>query len=172
MGYERGEDLGLATYAHLARLLLTAVKNRERPDVLLVGAQSSVVSFDRELDRLGLGSMGALTLGAAAQPDACVLVCNVFDPPRHVKRCVAAIESVLDCRVLALALNDQVWEEHTFRGARRLRLGRMPAIALRDRARERGAELGLPCHAALGEEGPRALAEIVVDFFAAGRRAP
>jgi uncharacterized NAD-dependent epimerase/dehydratase family protein len=167
MGYERGEHLGFETYAHLVRLMMTAIKNQERPDVLLVGGQSGVVSFDRELDRFGLGSLGALSFGAAAQPDACVLVCNVFDPPRHVRRCIAAVESVLDCRVLALALNDQVWEEHTWRGARRMRLGRLPESALRERARERGAELGLPCHGALDAEGVASLAEIVVDFFAA-----
>ncbi len=166
MGYERGENLGLETYAHLVRLLMTAIKNEERPDVLLVGGQSGVVSFDREIDRFGLGSMGTLTFGAAAQPDACVLVCNVFDPVRHVRRCVGAVESVLDCKVIALALNDQVWEEHTWRGARRMRLGRLPASALADRARERSAELGLPCHPALGREGVGSLAEVVVDFFA------
>jgi uncharacterized NAD-dependent epimerase/dehydratase family protein len=173
MGYERGEHLGLETYGHLVRLLMTAIKNEERPDVLLVGGQSGVVSFDREIDRLGLGSLGALTFGAAAQPDACVLVCNVFDPPRHVRRCVGALESVLDCPVLALALNDQVWEEHTFRGARRMRLGRLPESALAQHARERGAEMGLPCHPALGAEGIGALAAIVVGFFAsAGAPAP
>jgi uncharacterized NAD-dependent epimerase/dehydratase family protein len=166
MGYERGEPLGFETYAHLVRLLMTAIKNQERPDLVLVGGQSGVVSFNRELDRYGLGSMGALTFGAAAQPDACVLVCNVFDPPRHVRRCIGALESVLDCRVLALALNDQVWEERTWRGATRSRLVRLPESALRERARERGAEIGLPCHGALGEEEVARLAAIVVDFFA------
>jgi hypothetical protein len=146
---------------------MTAIKNQERPSLVLVGGQSGVVSFNRELDRYGLGSMGALTFGAAAQPDACVLVCNVFDPPRHVRRCIGALESVLDCPVLSLALNDQVWEEHTFRGVTRSRLVRLPESVLRERARERGAELGLPCHGALGDEEVARLAGIVVDFFAA-----
>ncbi len=165
-GYEAGEGLGVEATSAIVRLLLTAIKNRERPDLLIVGGQSAVVSFDRELDRLGLGSNGALSFGAAAQPDACLLVCNVFDPPRHVKRCVAALESVLDCPVLALALNDQVWEEHLFRGSRRSRLIRLPASELAERARARSAELGLPCHAALGAEGIEALARIAADFFA------
>jgi uncharacterized NAD-dependent epimerase/dehydratase family protein len=166
MGYERGEALGVETYTHLVRLLMTAIKNEERPQVILVGGQSSVVPFDRDLDRFGMGSLGALTFGAAAQPDACLLVCNVFDPPRHVRRCVGALESVLDCQVIALALNDQVWEEHAFRGAVRRRLARLPADTLSQRAAERAAETGLPCYPALGEEGTAQLAEIVVDFFA------
>jgi uncharacterized NAD-dependent epimerase/dehydratase family protein len=166
MGYERGEPLGMETYAQLTRLLMTAVKNRERPDVFLVGGQSGVVTFNRELDRLGLGSLGSLAFGSAAQPDACILVCNVFDPPRHVRRCIGALESVLDCKVLALALNDQVWEEHEWRGTMRRRLARLSDRALAHRAEERGAEMGLPCHPALGDEGTAKLAGIAVDFFA------
>jgi len=144
------------------------MKNREHPDLLVAGGQSGVVSFGREIDRLGLASMGSLSFGAALAPDAAILVCNVFDPPRHVRRCIGAVESVLDCPVLALALNDQAWEEHTRRGAKRMRLARLPAGALAERARERAAETGLPCHAALGGEGTARLAEIVVDFFAQG----
>jgi uncharacterized NAD-dependent epimerase/dehydratase family protein len=170
LGFERGEGLGLETDAHLVRLVVTEIKNRERPDVLILGGQSGVVSVSRELDRLGLGSLGALAFGAAAQPDACILVCNVFDPPRHVRRSIGALESVLDCKVLALALNDQVWEEHTFRGTARRRLARLPESALRVQALARATEVGLPCHPALGEEGARALAEAVVEFFAAPER--
>jgi uncharacterized NAD-dependent epimerase/dehydratase family protein len=170
LGFERGEGLGLETDAHLVRLVVTEIKNRERPDVLILGGQSGVVSVSREIDRLGLGSLGALSFGAAAQPDACVLVCNVFDPPRHVRRSIGALESVLDCKVIALALNDQVWEDHAFRGTTRRRLARLPESALREQARTRAAELGLPCHPALGEEGTRALAEAVVEFFAAPER--
>lgn len=165
-GFERGEGLGLDTDAHLVRLLMTAIKNHERPDVILVGGQSGVVSFDREIDRLGFGSMATLACGVAAEPDACVLLCNVFDPPRHVRRCIAALESVVDCPVIALGLNDQVWEEHVFRGAARRRLVRLPGDALRDHAIARGLDLGLPCHPALGAEGIAALAETVVEFFA------
>jgi hypothetical protein len=78
--------------------------------------------------------------------------------------------AVVDARVIALGLNDQVWEDHTFRGAARRRLARLPGDALRERARARGAELGLPCHPALGAEGTASLAEIVVEFFAGGSR--
>lgn len=168
MGYERGERFGMEVSTRLVRMLVTEIKNRERPDLLILGGQSGVVSFSRELDRLGLGSLGALSFGVAAEPDACVLVCNVFDPPRHVRRCLGALESVVDCKVIALALNDQVWEEHAFRGTQRRRLTRLPEHALAQSARERSDELGLPCHPALGEAGTAALAEIVVDFFAAG----
>lgn len=166
MGYERGDAFAMETYAHLVRLLTVEVKNRERPDLLLAGGQSAVVSLDKEIDRLGLSTLGSLGFGAALAPDACVLVCNVFDPARHVRRCVAALESVLDCRVLALALNDQVWEEHAWRGTTRLRLARLPAPALVDHTRRMGTEMGLPCHPALGDEGAARLAEVVVDFFA------
>lgn len=169
-GFERGEGLGLEMDAHLVRLLITAIKNQERPDLLLVGGQSGVVSLDRQIDRLGFGSMGTLAFGVAAEPDAAILLCNVFDPPRHVRRCIAALESVVDARVIALGLNDQVWEDYTFRGAARRRLARLPVDVLRERALARGAELGLPCHPALGAEGSDALAEIVVEFFAGGSR--
>jgi uncharacterized NAD-dependent epimerase/dehydratase family protein len=165
-GFERGEGSGLELDAHLVRLLLTAIKNQERPDLILVGGQSGVVSFDREIDRLGFGSMATLACGVAAEPDACVLLCNVFDPARHVRRCIAALESVVDCPVIALGLNDQVWEEHVFRGAARRRLVRLPGDELQERARARGVELGLPCHPALGAPGVAALTETVVEFFA------
>lgn len=169
LGYERGEALGIETDSRLVRLLLTEIKNRERPDILILGGQSGVVTFNREIDRLGLGSLGALAFGSAAQPDACILVCNAFDPPKHVRRCIGALESVLDCKVIALALNDQVWEEHAFRGSVRRRLTRMPDHAAAQSARERGADIGLPCHPALGEAAAAALAGVVVDFFAADR---
>jgi hypothetical protein len=41
----------------------------------------------------------------------------------------------------------------------------LPEPALARAAAERAAEMGLPCHPALGE-GPARLAEIAVDFFA------
>lgn len=166
LGYERGEALGVEVEARLVGLLTTAIKNRERPDLLLLGGQSGVVSVNREIDRLGLGSMSTLSFAAAAEPDACVLVCNDFDPPRHVRRCIAALESVADCKVIALSLNDQVWEEHLFRGTARRRLARLPAEALAERARVHAQAFGLPCYPALGAGGAAALAEVVVDFFA------
>ncbi len=166
MGYQRGDGFPMETHAHLARLLVTEIKNREQPDLLLAGGQSGVVTVSREIDRLGLGSLGSLAFASALAPDACVLVCNVFDPPRHVRRCVAALESVVDCEVIALALNDQIWEDFTWRGVTRRRLARLPAGARAERARDRGAEIGLPCHPALGAEAIGRLAEVVVDFFA------
>jgi uncharacterized NAD-dependent epimerase/dehydratase family protein len=167
LGHERGDRLGLETDARLARILVAAVKNEERPDILLVGGQSSVVSASRELDRLGLGSLRTLSFAAAVECDAHVLVCNVFDDARHVRRCIDALESVAGGVVIALALNDQVWEEHAFRGATRRRLGRLGGDALASAALARGAELGLPCHPALGAEGAAALAALVIRFFAA-----
>jgi uncharacterized NAD-dependent epimerase/dehydratase family protein len=167
LGFERGEGLGLETDALLTRLLMTEIKNRERPDLIIVGGQSAVVSVSREIDRLGLGSLGALAFGAAAEPDAAIVVCNVFDPKAHVRRSIGAVESVLDCKVIALALNDQVWEEHAFRGTTRRRLARLPASRLAEEAQARSAELGLPCFPALGDEGAQGLSQAVIDFFAA-----
>lgn len=167
LGHERGDRLGPETDARLARLLLAAVKNEERPDLVLVGGQSSVVSASRELDRLGLGSLRTLSFATAVEPDAHVLVCNVFDDARHVRRCIDALESVAGGTVIALAQNDQVWEAHAYRGATRRRLGRLSRDELASAALARGAEIGLPCHAALGAEGAAALAAVVVGFFAA-----
>jgi uncharacterized NAD-dependent epimerase/dehydratase family protein len=167
LGHERGERLGLETDARLARLLLAAVKNEERPDLVIVGGQSSVVSASREIDRLGLGSLSTLAFATAVEPDAHVLVCNVFDTARHIRRCIEALESVAGGTVIALALNDQVWEDHAYRGTMRRRLGRLPPDALAASARARAEEIGLPCHPVLGVEGASALATTVVRFFSA-----
>jgi uncharacterized NAD-dependent epimerase/dehydratase family protein len=165
-GYERGDDLTLEETSYLVHLLSTEIKNRERPDLLLVGSQSSAVTVSPDLYRLGLGTLGTLALGAAAQPDACVLVCNPEDPPDHVQRCRAAIESVLHSRVIAAAFGDQVWEHHAWRGVRRRRLARLDEGALRDRLGGWEKSLGVPCCPVLSAEGRARLGELVVEHFA------
>lgn len=165
-GYERGNDLSMDETGFLTSLLATEIKNRERPDLLLVGGQSGILSLARDQHRIGPGSIATLAFAAAAQPDACILVCNTFDPPDHVDRCRAALESVLACRVIACAFGDQVWEEREWKGVIRRRAVRLDeaALALRLVAWER--HLGLPCGGVLSPEGTDRLAEAVVEYFA------
>lgn len=170
-GYERGNDLSIDETASLVHLLCVEIKNRERPDLLLVGSQSSAVSLTPDLYRFGVNSLATLGLGAAAQPDAAVLVCNPCDPPDHVDRCRAALESVLSARVIAAAFGDQVWEEQAWKGVQRRRRARLPEDALRERLSAWEARLGIPCCGVLSEEGRARLGQIVVDFFA-GAGAP
>src|SRR6202000_3198619 len=106
-GHERGNDLSIEETASLAHLLVTELKNRERPDLLLVGGQSGAVTLSPDFQRYGLGSLSILASAAATQPDACVLVCTPFDPPEHVERCRGALESVLHAKVIAAAFSDQ-----------------------------------------------------------------
>jgi uncharacterized NAD-dependent epimerase/dehydratase family protein len=165
-GYERGNDLSIDETTYLVNLLVTEIKNRERPDLLLVGSQSATISLSPDLYRFGVNSLATLGFGAATQPDACVLVCNPFDPPEHVERCRAALESVLSARVIACAFGDQVWEEREWKGVKRQRQVRLPAEALAERLGAWERRLGVPCCGVLSPGGAERLGEIVVDYFA------
>jgi len=165
-GYERGNDLSIDETAAIAGLLVTEIKNRERPDILLVGGQSGTVALSPDLHRYGMSSLATLALGAATQPDACVLVCNPFDPLEHVERSRAALESVLCTRVLAAAFGDQVWEEREWKGVRRRRRVRLSEDDLHEQLGAWERRLGLPCCGVLSPDGQARLAEIVVDHFA------
>jgi uncharacterized NAD-dependent epimerase/dehydratase family protein len=166
-GYERGNGLSIDRTASLTRLVMTEIKNRERPDIVLVGGQSGMVALGPDLHHLGLGSLATLGFAAAAAPDASILVANLFDPPEHVERCRAALESVVQCRVLAVAFGDQVWEERPWRGVTRRRKSRLPAGDLAPRLAAWEQRLGVPCRAVLSGADQQALAEIVVEHFAA-----
>lgn len=163
-GYERGNDLSPDETSYLAGLLATEIKNRERPDILLVGTQSGAIPLSPDFYRLGMASLGTLALGAATQPDACVLVANPGDPEAHVARCRGALESVLDCRVLAVALGDQVWQEREWKGVSRRRLVRLEPAAHAESLATWERRLRLPCVPVLG--GAERLAEIVANHFA------
>ncbi|APR82178.1 serine protease [Minicystis rosea] len=165
-GYERGNDLGIEETSFLTHVLLTEMKNRERPDLLLVGGQSSVITLGAELYRFGLGSLATLGFAAAAQPDACILVCNPFDPKEHVLRCRAALEAVVQSPVIAAAFGDQVTEDYEWRGVRRRRQARLDEGALRDRLQGWEKTLGVPCGGVLSAEGQARLGRAVVDHFA------
>ncbi len=166
-GYERGNDLSIDQTAFLTSLLMTEIKNRERPDLLIVGGQSSTVPIAPEFQRLGLDSLATLGFAAAAAPDACVLVANPFDPPDHVERCRAAIESVLQARVLAVAFGDQVWEEREWKGVMRRKKTRASEEDLAPRLATWEQRIGLPCCGVLWEKDQARLAETVVEYFAA-----
>ncbi|MFT3772412.1 MAG: S8 family serine peptidase [Minicystis sp.] len=165
-GYERGNDLSIDETVQLTSILMTEIKNRERPDLLLVGAQSGTVPLSPDLHRYGLGTLSGLCFGAAAQPDACVLVCNPFDPPDHVDRCRAALESVLQARVIAAAFGDQVWEEREWKGVTRRRPVRLGEDALHERLDAWEKRLGIPCVGVLSPEDQARLGVIVVEYFA------
>lgn len=167
-GHERGHDLGAEEVALLTSILMTEIKNRERPDILIVGAQSSTVPLSVDHHRLGIGSLSALCFAASAAPDACVLVANPFDPPDHVERCRAAIESVLQSRVLAVAFGDQVWEEREWKGVARRRKVRLSEDDLTQRLTAWERRLGVPCCGVLSDPDQARLSEIVVEYFAAG----
>jgi uncharacterized NAD-dependent epimerase/dehydratase family protein len=170
-GYERGNDLSIDETTALVGTLVTEIKNRERPDLLLVGGQSSTVTVTPALYRWGAASLSTLAFGAATQPDACVLVANPFDPPEQVERCRDALASVLHTRVLAAAFGDQAFEDHTWKGVTRRRRVRLPADALRERLGAWQRRLGIPCCAVLAPEDQARLAELVVDHFAAAGEA-
>jgi uncharacterized NAD-dependent epimerase/dehydratase family protein len=165
-GYERGNDLSIDETAYLTNLLVTEIKNRERPDLLLVGGQSGTVTLSPDFYRFGLGSLAMLSFAAATQPDACVLVCNPFDPPDHVQRCRAALESVLHAPVIAAAFGDQVWEEREWKGVRRRRAARLGEAALGVELAAWEQRLGVPCCGVLAAGGPARLGELVVEHFA------
>ncbi|APR75436.1 Alkaline serine protease, subtilase family protein [Minicystis rosea] len=165
-GYERGNDLSTEEIMAVTSVLVTEIKNRERPDLLLFGGQSSTVPLSPELHRLGLGSLASLSFGAAAQPDACVLVCNPFDPPEHVARCRGALESVLQAPVIAAAFGDQTFEEREWKGVKRRRPVRLGEVALHERLGSWEARLGVPCCGVLSAGDRARLGEIVVEYFA------
>ena len=165
-GYERGNGLSIDRTAFLTRLVMTEIKNRERPDIVLVGGQSSTVPVGPDFHRLGLDSLATLSFAAAAAPDAAILVANLFDPPDHVERCRAALESVVQSRVLAVAFGDQVWEDQPWKGVTRRRRARLAESEMAPRLAVWEQRLGLPCGAVLSEPDQGRLAEIVVEYFA------
>ncbi len=165
-GHERGNDLSIEETASLAHLLVTELKNRERPDLLLVGGQSGAVPPSPDFQRYGLGSLSMLAFAAATQPDASVLVCNPEDPPEHVDRCRGALESVLHAPVIVAAFGDQIREERVWKGVPRHRTVRLGEAALAERLAGWEARLRIPCCGVLSAGGPARLAALVVEHFA------
>lgn len=166
LGYQTPANFGAETWSFLAEALMTEVKNREQPDILLVGGQSGVAAVAPRFLTSLHGPLLSMAFGMACQPDACVLVCNLFDTEAHIRRCIGVIESAMLSRVLALAFNNAVWEDFDWHGVRRRRMKRLDDEAMEAELAEREGQLGLPSCGIVTADGPQRLARIIVDFFA------
>ncbi|MDA0335029.1 MAG: DUF1611 domain-containing protein [bacterium] len=111
MGHGSTVAPDVSCYPELLDRVMRRICVERQPDLLMVGAQSGTVPFDRNDHRTLTLATLAFLLGT--KPDACILVVNAIDPEGYIEDTIAGLRSVGQTEVIALAVSDRgkVFEE-------------------------------------------------------------
>lgn len=86
------------------------IVDKKNKDIIITGAQSSFLpQYEFNLNQINLDSFAFLY---GTKPDACILTVNISDSTEFIKRNIAALENLTNCKVILIALNPFYPEFH------------------------------------------------------------
>jgi uncharacterized NAD-dependent epimerase/dehydratase family protein len=165
-GYKSGAIYSAEGWSFLAQVLMGVIEREEKPDLIIVGGQSGMAAARASLLRTFSGSpLVTIGFGMGALPDACILVCNLFDDPYHVQRCIEVIRSTMLSRIIALGFSNQSYEDYVWHGIQRQRIKRLSEAEMEIRLKPWIERFHYPCLNASSQKGVHGLSDIVVAFY-------
>ncbi len=101
-GYDRTVSLSESDLAEVTNYLIHRI-DVKNPDIILVGSQSNTIPYTiYNMNQMSLHQIGFLLGG---NPDIAIICVNLYDDIDYVKRSVYAIENLVECRVIAIAVS-------------------------------------------------------------------
>lgn len=102
MGYNSSTYVGLYPSIQILNYYMHFIEIEAKPDLIIVGSQSGTISYDyQNVNNMPIPQYSFI-LGVL--PDIVILNVNYFDDIDYIERTIKFIESVQNCKVIALVL--------------------------------------------------------------------
>ena len=167
-GYASPMQFPIQLHAPYLDFKMREVCANQRPDLMLVGAQSGSIPYD--VYESGNHTLSTLAFMLGTKPDANILVVNSVDDGEYIRDTMNTLKAITKGPVLCLAMSDK--EKHI-----RAVYGRTlisPRQMSKDEIKEKLAYLEdrfeIPAIEIVSEEGQQRMVDLIISYFADGNK--
>ena len=102
IGYSSSVDIYGHDVIRYINYIINLLCVKKNADIVLVGSQSSVIPYDT--GNLNMYPIKQYSFLLGTQPDAVIMCINPYDDMVYIKRSIAFLESLVDCKVIGLSM--------------------------------------------------------------------
>ena len=162
MGYASPLKMSYQIYAPYLEAKMRQI-NCQRPDIILVGAQSGTIHYD--INESNTHSLATLAFLLGTKPDACILVVNSIDPDEYIQDTLDALRVLGKAPTILLAMSDKKKHISTAYGRASVQMHQMARSEIVRKLQYLEKKFGLPAVQILSARGQRRMVETVVRYF-------